>query len=58
MIRFEAWNKTSAGMGRFYRSKHESVIIIQATQRPESRLWASYLCARVWLADRTLVHVG
>ena len=29
MIRFEAWNKTNAGMGKFYRSKHGSVIIFK-----------------------------
>ena len=29
MIRFEAWNKIKAGMEKFYRSKHEAVIIFK-----------------------------
>ena len=29
MIRSEAWNKTNAGMGKFYRHKYKSLIIFK-----------------------------
>ena len=45
MIRFEAWNDTNAGMGKFYRYKHGSVIIFKR-RNGQSRGSGRHTCAQ------------